>query len=473
MNQNPTPSPNTRQFLSPWIVLGVLLFALLLGTVLLILSVNAAASRMRGPSSTQAAQMIAQSTPTPFLPIVTVLPAVTPGPAGGAASVPTLAVLPSVTKTLPAQPTPQQEDWAAGGRYIVQPGDNLETIGVTLGVTADQLRAANFMLGDAVLTGQALLVPDKEGLAQWRWVYASLDKELADTYYPLSLDTERFRLHYMANTYPSVDPQSVADMMQRGLLHVENVFGKPLSGTFHIYVAGTLYEPPNRYLRGRSFSLDRKVFFLHDGSGDADNQQYLAAHELTHLYAWNSFGQPYSFLLSEGAAVYSGMRIIEESSYLPIRAFCAGYKKEGWLPVLAPKNELEDWRGHNNNLVNYYSAGCLVGYLLETYGVEKFGQVYHTLDYPAVYGKTLEQLEFEWKASITSEDIPPELDTARLVSSVNRFVRANQVFYDTFNASPASLLAYRELDKARLALLSADFDSFDARMDHFDAAFSP
>jgi len=167
------------------------------------------------------------------------------------------------------------------------------------------------------------------------------------------------------------------------------------------------------------------------------------------------------------------MRMIEGSSFMPIRSFCAVYRQQGRLPVLFDKNEIEFWRGHNNNLVNYYSGGCLIGYLIETYGVEKFGKVYRTQNFALVYGKELELLEQEWKTSISLDDIPSGIDSTRFVRAVDRFMNANRVFYDAFRPTSEMLLAYRELDQARMAILSADLDRFDEHMQEFDRAFHP
>lgn len=196
-------------------------------------------------------------------------------------------------------------------------------------------------------------------------------------------------------------------------------------------------------------------------------QQYLAAHELTHLYAWNTFGYPSSLLISEGTAVYTGMKMIDGSQYLPIKTFCAMYKKEHRLPLLYLKKDLEDFRGHNNNLVNYYASGCLVGYLIEHYGVEKFAQLYHSENYEGIYGQPLAKLEEEWKASISTEGEVDTIDTRRFVQAVDKFMATNESFYASFDGSSKVNAAYYQLDKARLALLAGDLDSFDRYMQRF------
>lgn len=353
--------------------------------------------------------------------------------------------------------------------YLVNSEDQLDNIAGALHVSPQSIRNANGMFGDAIIPGQILIIPTSDPIPGLNWSFASLDKEQADVYYPSYFDSQSFRMHYVPGTYPSFDPAAVATILENGLSFIENRFGKLLDFPFDIYVAGTFYELPNTYLRGRSFSAERKVFFLHNGSGDTITQQYFAVHELTHLYAWNTFGAPASFLVSEGAAVYTGMKMIESSQYIPINTFCAAYQKEDSLPLLEEKVSIKDFRGHNNNLVNYYSAGCFIGYLIETYGIEKFAKLYSTNDYTEIYGKSLDVLEGEWKASIDINVTELQLDSHRLVNSVNTFMAANEKFYYAFNSSDKAIQAYLELDKARLALISGKLDVFDQSMSNFQS----
>lgn len=482
------PGPGEQHFLAQQILLIMLVIAMLLSAALLVTTVWFAWTRF---TNNPPAAEIVTDTPIEYHltelsampPLATITtaavdglalandnrePLITPSPFQ-----PSTAASATATTSMAVPSLPPAAGRQIDGEYRIVEGETLQQAAAELGVSVEQLRAVNAMYGDALLPGQRLIVPSGETAEPIPWQYASLDKDQSNANYPLWIDAGRFRLHYMPGTLPAADPQAVAAMMERGIIHVENTFNAPLPGTFDVYVAGTLYEPPNRYLRGRSFSQDRKVFFLHDGSGDAVNQQYLAAHEMTHMYAWNQWGQPFSFLLSEGAAVYTGMKMIEGSGYLPIRAFCAVYQQQGRLPVLFNKNDIEFWRGHSNNLVNYYSGGCLVGYLLETYGVEKFSQVYHTLEFEQVYGKDLEQLEWEWKSSISQDDIPENLDPTRYIAAVDQFVAANGIFYESFSPTQQIFQAYLALDDARLALLAADLDQFDAQMRVFDQLFRP
>ena len=183
------------------------------------------------------------------------------------------------------------------------------------------------------------------------------------------------------------------------MANAETVFGVDLNGRFTVYAAGTLFEPNNQHLRGRSFSSMRETLFLYDGTGDPADQQYIIAHELTHLYMWNVFGVPSSVLISEGAAVYSGMNAIEESDHLALKSICKLLYDAGRLPNIA--SEL-GYSGHNYDLSNYYTAGCFVGYLVENYSAASVGQVYPTSNYVNVFGKSLVNLERDFETSIAA-----------------------------------------------------------------------
>jgi LysM repeat protein len=248
--------------------------------------------------------------------------------------------------------------------YLVSPGDTLESIASNYGIGVPALRAANHMAGDTLLPGQQLLIPvpgEDPGIPAYQ--FSVLEGDLAAAY-PLTWETSRFTLHYRPDTFVAIDPLAVSELVGNGLANDEYLFQTSLVDHFDVYVAGSIFEPPSRALRGRSYSYDLRYHFLHDGSGNVADQQYIATHELTHLFTWNVFGMPASTMLSEGAATYAGMAMIAGSSHLPLETFCATYMQAGALPFIS--NSLS-YNGHNIDLENYYASGCFVGYLLQVY----------------------------------------------------------------------------------------------------------
>ena len=359
-------------------------------------------------------------------------------------------------------PPPPATPTLAANQYRVAFGDSVASIAAVYNISPEDLRAANFSYGDALLPGQLIVILNTP-VPLPPYHFSILEGDLAAAY-PRTLSTGRFTLHYTPNTFPAQDPQAVYAMIERSVANIESVFQIQLGGTFDVYVAGTLFEPPNRPLRGMSYSVFRRSFFLHDGSGDATDQQYISAHELTHLFTWNTFGQPSSTMLSEGAAVYSGMSAISASNYIPLSLFCAAYRKQNQLPVISGALSFS---GHIYDLQNYYAAGCFVGYLIQTYGVQAFGQVYPSGDFAGVYGRSLYALEQDWIAPLDTVQIPAEFDTARLVGAVQNLETSYQSFMPAFYGTLGQLKAYRELDLARLALLRGNFDEMDSHLDAF------
>jgi LysM repeat protein len=366
-------------------------------------------------------------------------------------------------------PSASTSQYIPGTIHLVSKNDSLQGIAIRYHVDIEDIRIANGMVGDAILAGQRLFVP-KPGQSLRRLPYQfSITEGATDTDYPLTLSTNRFTLHYSPETYPATDPQIISSLVERSINNAERIFSKSLPYRFDVYVAGSLFAPPERILRGRSFSRQLRYHFLHDGTGNAEDQQYIASHELTHLFAWNVFGVPVSTMLSEGAAVYSGMNAILDSDYLSLDTFCAAFLQAGELPRISSSLSFQ---GHNLDLQNYYAAGSFVGYLIRTYGTESFGRLYSTGDFTGIYQRSLPSLEEDWRQYLTSVPIPEGLDPTRLVSSVKDVTSEYGQFFPIFQGTNNQIAAYRELDKARLALLVGNLDTVATQLDRYQKALS-
>jgi LysM repeat protein len=351
--------------------------------------------------------------------------------------------------------------------HMVFPGETLESIALEYGVTVEDLRSENFMYGNAILPGQKLSIPIKPTKNYLPYHFSPLGGDLLSAY-PLSFEEEGFTLHYRPNSYSVIDPEAVGNLVSVALSEINSTLQAQLLGRFDIFAAGTVFEPPNCSLRGRSFSYLRQSFFLNDGSGDAPDQQYIVTHEITHLFSWNVFGKPVSALVSEGAAVYIGMLSIANSDHIPLQQFCRAYLQARKLPQVSTSLIYE---GHSLYLENYYAAGCFIGYLINTYGPKKFGHLYSTGNYEAIYGASLPALEQDWLNYLNSQSEPLAYNPEDLVASVNAVEQAYYQFFLNFNGTSSQLDAYIYLDQARLALLKGHMKDVQGNLDSFRSLF--
>lgn len=341
------------------------------------------------------------------------------------------------------------------GKYLIHELDTINSIAEKFAITPDDIRKANFMVGDSFLVGQEIFIPNASlSKTDEPWNYSIMNGDRRSAY-PLSLDTDRFSLRYQANTLPSVDPEAIALLVNNALINDEQIFQNPLDVSFTAYVAGSIFLFPDQYLRGRSFAVNREFIFLHDGTGDAADQQYLATHEFTHLYMWNVFGKPSSVLISEGAAVFSGMEEIQNSNHLPLLTLCKLFQDAGMLPDVS--NDLS-FEGHNYDLINYYTAGCFVKYLAIEYGPQSIGEVYPTGNYETIFSKNLRDLEDNFEVYLSSLPQIEYISAKDFSEATFTLSQEYKSFFPSFSPSIADFEKYRILDQARIDLLTGNID---------------
>jgi hypothetical protein len=282
--------------------------------------------------------------------------------------------------------------------------------------------------------------------------FATLNGDLlAD--YPAALPGERFTLHYDPAAPPAIVADALAALISQTLTHHEQLLGVTLAGHFDVYAAGALFAAPDQALRGHSFSRLRYFQVVVDNNITNAVQRYIVAHELTHLFAWNTFGVPSSVMLSEGLAVYAGLHFVGDE-LLALHDFCAAYAQAGALSRVA--TDLA-YQGHIRNLEHYYAAGCFVQFLLEQYGVAAFARLYPTGDYVGIYGRSLAELEAEWLVATTAHTLPASLDPMALTTAVAETKRAYLDLLVNFDGRPEQVAAYRWLDAQWGAVLAGQF----------------
>jgi hypothetical protein len=131
-------------------------------------------------------------------------------------------------------------------------------------------------------------------------------------------------------------------------------------------------------------------------------------HEIMHMITLVSWGgpDPTSIWMNEGLAAYS-------------QNSCNGYNDEQIYRYLAahrmllPMDSLGRTFYREPEMITYHQAGCMAGYLLGHYGVEKLKKLWQQgIDHsPEIYGRSFAEMEAEIKDA-AGRDYPkaPEID---------------------------------------------------------------
>jgi LysM repeat protein len=391
---------------------------------------------------------------------------------------------------LDVTPTPPVDATSSGPRvHTVQEGETLIGIASQYNIPLDLLQSANHLKNPEILfPGQQLVIPDTTILTQvipigtappsptptlpseeevnlsvlsgWPRSLADGTPDQLQANYPLMVERPRFRVHFQPGTYPERHIDEIIDRIERALGKVEARLGVQLAGTFDVYAAGTLFEGNDAHLRGQSRSRDRRLFFLSDGTGTPAENDYVVTHELTHLISWNTWGTPSSTMLSEGLATYVGKAELENGGFMPYEQLCLGIVTAGELPSMALMDrDFHYFQGHIEDRFNYFGSACFVQYLVQTYGLQPMSQLYHSSDYMALYGKSLPDLDQEWRTSELARQSQMIIDPAALVSYTQEVTSVYGYVFNNLNDTATSHQAYLAVDQARIALWKGDYAS--------------
>ena len=386
---------------------------------------------------------------------------------------------------VPPEPLPTPTPFVERGVIVhtVSSGETLIGIADHYSVTVDTIQTANDLDSEIILPGLKLRIPagslrtepSEDAPSPSRaaaatpdhkpWEPSILEGNLAAAY-PLTLESERFAMHYQPDTPADRAPDKVAETVESALDHIEQKLRVTMEKPFDVYIAGSLFAPDDTALRGRSFSSQRRNFYLYDGSGTPQERNYLITHELTHLVIWNTVSRPSSVMLHEGLAVYTGIEAMEAAGFIPLQHFCAAYQQAGQLPRLGGRRS---YLGHIRDLDLYFAAGCFVTYLIDEYGITDFKRLFTSGDYPGIYDLTQSQLEAQWIDTLDAVAGDLAFDPEELVASVADVTAAYDELFGDFSGSPAEMAAYQELDLARIAMLEGRFEDAQDHLTEFKA----
>lgn len=188
---------------------------------------------------------------------------------------------------------------------------------------------------------------------------------------------------------------------------------------------GISSEKKIEYYKCQSCDEVGKIFGLRPTAGRAFPEynfvacvSYSSYHEITHVLAYeiNSAGASPPPILEEGLAVWFGGTTFLTKEYCSqwAKTFMREEPQAAWLDSLV---ENFDFFGTNTNR-DYVLAGSFVGFLIDTYGIEDFKNLYVSTDrfnrkrkgfkdiLKEIYGQSINRLEEQWKQYVLGLSIP-------------------------------------------------------------------
>jgi LysM repeat protein len=374
--------------------------------------------------------------------------------------------------------------------HTVQMGEILSVIAEQYKVDVEDILAINSQITDANLIqdGDTILIPvtspelilelsatpDPDNPRPYTGIsYITSDTTELLTVYPLTATAadDRLILHYQSGAYVDRNWGQILDALTEAYQFVEERIGSSFDSPLKLYLAGSLFRDDEN-LRGFTQSGLYRSFMLVDGSGSLGEQTYLFAHEFTHIFAYHQWGRYHSPMIHEGLATYlPQVFLMESTEYLPLDDICVAASEAGRLVPMATlaaqsKYGPPYFEGHIRSFLYYNQSACFVKYLIEEYGLEFFGQVFSSGNYPGVYGKNLAELDAEWQASLTDRSI--SFDPLLFVASIDRVAAGYEDYFDRVSGGRhANFQAYLILDDARLAVDSGELERANQLLDTY------
>ncbi|MBI3761342.1 MAG: LysM peptidoglycan-binding domain-containing protein [Chloroflexi bacterium] len=430
-----------------------------------------------------------------LVPTDTPAPSATPQPAPTATPGVLLAdtATPAPTPTWTQPPPPTASPTLAGTPtpvvYLVQAGDTLGAIALAYGISIDDIQKANPDLQnpDRLFVGQTITIPIptqepptpipslppgtvlptplSTAAAAANLPRSILEGDLARGY-PLVLAGPRVTIHYQPGSFADLSgPQTILANAEETLGYIEKTLNVSYSGALDVYLAGSLFAPPNQALRERPYPTQRRLFLLYDGSGTPAERRYMLAHEMTHVVAWHTYGVPSTVMLSEGLATYVGQAYLDQGGFIKYQDFCRAMARTNRLPAVgAIENSTQEFQDPVRNYYSYVTSSCFLGYLFDLKGASALSQLYPTSNYTGNYGVVLAQLQIDFERSMSSGAFQITFDPERLVSY---YEETRDGYAQLFARPNPDLTAYDVLDDARIAVLTGNFDGARALLDQF------
>jgi tetratricopeptide (TPR) repeat protein len=276
----------------------------------------------------------------------------------------------------------------------------------------------------ALLLGSITLLEAQAAALGLRMTEAALSEHLGGV-----RDTPHFRLHY-----PRGKPRQEVERMARDLefrhTQLSGFLGQAPSERIHIYLYRSDEEKQALVGAGRTQFAKPWRYELHISERPFPHSSL--HHELAHVMAAPAGSGP--FRVTTRFGVWPLMGVIEGYAVaaddpiqgdLTLHQWAAGMRRQGLAPDMRGLMGPESFYQAAPTRA-YTVAGSFIRYLADTYGAEKVRALYAHADFPAAYGRSVDELATEWERFLDS--LP--LDEAVLSRAFLRF-RTGSLFSRT------------------------------------------
>ncbi len=243
--------------------------------------------------------------------------------------------------------------------------------------------------------------------------------------------------NYISGTAAERDIESIKAAADKAMSAVEEKMGRKPPGK-------TTFNLINRLLGHGGFASDSVTVTYLDRNYAGGNLENVFKHEATHILDREIGGSEPS-LITEGLATYIAGGHFKSEPYEPRMVGLLAL--DGYVPL----TQLADDFYHSQHETGYLEGAAFIGYLVETYGWNRFVTLRGSFQSAAsdsamldgglrlTYDRSLVEMESEWLATLRAQPVDVRwqndvADTLRLYDTIRRYQQADDLSAYFLNA---------------------------------------
>lgn len=277
-----------------------------------------------------------------------------------------------------------------------------------------------------------------------------------EEYYSEAYTFDGITVAWRPGAFDAAFAPTVAQMARNGLDQVSAFLNVDAAVPLTVYLADEMFDDNCRGCQGFAASDLHQIFILQDGSVALDEMQGLITHEVTHVIAGNHIALPNSLFFAEGFATYQMDADVQAAGYITSLQSAAWAYQAGVLPSLDFLRDEATYEGRVRRRLEYDAAGSFSRFVVETYGLDAYTELYRTRVPEQTVGVDWRQLEEQWHAYLQpfAGNVVNGVDGTSWWDVAQSVAAGFGALYD--DPESVSVESYAALTAARLALYRLD-----------------